>query len=216
MIKSFREQIIKAAALAIPTVPLEPINIVCDTQALLEIRDFLADVAGGAEITERSRDAVTGFVSIMDSLFGSHWSCDDPRFLALDPVTVEACAKVADNYSQICLMTTTAQQDEYGRWIAGEVAKAIRTLIAQPSPAADYGAALIAAKLTSPDGTYVSGPMDQVLALLASPPSNAEAVLPEELEAMISDRSASHAADAILAEFMVMRRPVSSTDGVKS
>lgn len=51
-----------------------PINQVCDLQALLEIRDFLRDIVGGAEITERSRDAATGFVSIMDSQFGAAWS----------------------------------------------------------------------------------------------------------------------------------------------
>jgi len=50
------------------------VNPVCDTQALLEIRDFLQDIVGGAEITERSRDAATGFVSILDSEFGSAWS----------------------------------------------------------------------------------------------------------------------------------------------
>lgn len=50
------------------------VNPVCDTQALLEIRDFLQDIVGGAEITERSRDAATGFVSILDSQFGAVWS----------------------------------------------------------------------------------------------------------------------------------------------
>jgi hypothetical protein len=45
-------------------------------QALLEIRDFLADIVGGAEVTERSRDTATGFVSILDAEFGAVWSSD--------------------------------------------------------------------------------------------------------------------------------------------
>ena len=54
-----------------------PINPVCDLQALHEIRDFLQDIVDGAEITERSRDAATGFVSIMDSQFGAAWPSTD-------------------------------------------------------------------------------------------------------------------------------------------
>lgn len=42
-------------------------------QVLLEIRDFLQDLIGGADITERSRGMATGFVSIMDAEFGGAW-----------------------------------------------------------------------------------------------------------------------------------------------
>lgn len=56
--------------------PAAPINPVCDLQALLEIRDFLQDIVGGAEISERSRDVATGFVSIMDNQFGAAWGSE--------------------------------------------------------------------------------------------------------------------------------------------
>ncbi|OAF05421.1 hypothetical protein AYJ54_00510 [Bradyrhizobium centrolobii] len=48
-------------------------NRACDFQSLLEIRDFLQDIVGGAEITERSRDTARGFVYVMDAEYGTAW-----------------------------------------------------------------------------------------------------------------------------------------------
>ena len=45
----------------------------CGLQELSEIRDFLRDIAAGGEVSERSRDVATGFVSIMDVQFGRSW-----------------------------------------------------------------------------------------------------------------------------------------------
>lgn len=64
----------KLAAVSDTSTDRASVNPVCDTQALLEIRDFLQDIVGGADLTERSRDAATGFVSILDAQFGKKWA----------------------------------------------------------------------------------------------------------------------------------------------
>lgn len=44
-----------------------------ELQTLLEIRDFLQDVVGGAAITDNSRNAAAEFVSFLDARFGETW-----------------------------------------------------------------------------------------------------------------------------------------------
>jgi hypothetical protein len=67
-------------------VPSININPLCDLQDMLEIRDFLADLVGGAELSNQSRDAAAGFVSILDVQFGEAWASSIPS-------TMRVCAK---------------------------------------------------------------------------------------------------------------------------
>lgn len=57
---------------AIPAERQTP-NPVCDLQTLLEIRDFLQDIVGGAEITDRSRQTAKEFVAVMDTQYAAGW-----------------------------------------------------------------------------------------------------------------------------------------------